>query len=800
MSLGHLRIPWRPLRKRPGLLAGRLLTVTVVVTAVTAVFTVANATFLRPLPFPHAERLVRVYLQPPNTTDFSTANPLHPIVFNRFRDRVTLVERLEGIWFAERAVTSDAEPESVAAGRVSTGFFALFGGTPILGRTFTDAEVEADAKLVVLGHGFWLRRYGGDRGVVGKTLLVDREPHEIVGVVNERFQPEFTGSEFWTPLNLRRLESLNSSFVRTVALLRPGVSGAQAAAELNTLLDAARVESPALKGWRANTLDLQRATYATRRSALLVLLAAAAALVLIATANLANLTLADVTGRRAEFAVRAALGGSRADIMLPEVAQAVVLAAAGGAAGLAAGAWIVPPMLALDPAALFSTEQLAVDWRTALCAWAVAAFVMIASVAAPVCRFAGPGLASELAAGAQRVAGGRVARRLRTIMVASQTALALVLLAAGALVVTTFERSARLAPGFDPAHVVTAQLRLAETAYPTHETRAHFVEQVLERVRATPGVVDAATTLNPFNAGFTFVTLVHVEDRPTPDGQPHTVQYRRVTPEYFRALRIPILRGRTFDRRDSPQGTQVAIVSRLFADRFWPGADPIGRRIRRGASPVWSVVVGVVDDVRDVALDQAPVETVYTSQLQSSAAVAPVSLVVRTSGDPASFVPAIKRAVWTIDPGQPLANVVTMEQFLAKTLGPQRFRSLLVAACGVVGLLLAAIGTYGMTARAVSERTKEVGIRLALGGSRGAVWWTVASSGVRAVSAGAAAGVVIALAAGAGLRALLPGLTGHVGWWSAGAAAVLVAAGTVAAMAAARAATMVEPLRALRAD
>jgi putative ABC transport system permease protein len=278
------------------------------------------------------------------------------------------------------------------------------------------------------------------------------------------------------------------------------------------------------------------------------------------------------------------------------------------------------------------------------------------------------------------------------------------------------------------------------------------------------------------------------------------VQYRRVTPEYFRALRIPILRGRTFDRRDSPQGTQVAIVSRLFADRFWPGADPIGRRIRRGASPVWSVVVGVVDDVRDVALDQAPVETVYTSQLQSSAAVAPVSLVVRTSGDPASFVPAIKRAVWTIDPGQPLANVVTMEQFLAKTLGPQRFRSLLVAACGVVGLLLAAIGTYGMTARAVSERTKEVGIRLALGGSRGAVWWTVASSGVRAVSAGAAAGVVIALAAGAGLRALLPGLTGHVGWWSAGAAAVLVAAGTVAAMAAARAATMVEPLRALRAD
>jgi putative ABC transport system permease protein len=797
----HVQVALRMLRKRPGLTLGRLLTVTLVVTAVSSVFTVANATFLRPLPFPDASRLVRVYLQPPNTSSVTDANPLHPLVFNRFRDRARSFARFEGLWLTERAVSGDAEPESVACGRVSAGFFAMLGGVPAIGRVFTEAEVEADARLVVLSHGLWMRRFGGRASAMGSTLIIDREPHTVVGVMASGFQPEFSPSELWTPLNLRRSENVAASFVRTIALLKPGVTAEQAASELDALLAAIRPEAPAmLRGWAAKTLDLRVATYGTRRAALYMLLAAVAALALIATANLANLTLADVMHRRADFAVRAALGGSRARIAGPEIAQSLLLAGAGGAAGLLGGAWLAPAVLSLDPLALFSRAQLAPDWRGALCALVVAAFVMIAAVAGPVIRVAGPGLASEVA-GNRRASGGRSARRLRVALVASQTALALILLSSGALVVATFQRSSHLDPGFDPANVVTAQIRFPESAYATHEKRVQFIVEVLDRLRATPGVLGAATTLHPFGGGFSFVTLVHVEDRPTPDGEPHTVQFRRISPEYFQTLGIHVLKGRPFESRDAMGSQPVAIVSRRFAERFWPEGDPIGRRIRRGAtSTEWSVIVGVVDDVRDVSMDQAPVETVYTPVLQGSSSSAPAALVVRTAGDPSGFVRVIEQAVWAVDRNQPLANVVTIEQFLASTLGPQRFRATLVAVCGLLGLLLATTGTYGVTARSVSERTKEVGIRLALGGSAARVWWTMAAGSLTAVIAGAVLGVAGSIAAASGLRALLPGLESGALWFSGAAATLLVCVGALAAVAAARSVTAVEPLFALRSE
>jgi putative ABC transport system permease protein len=797
----HLTIALRMLGKRPGLAAGRVLTVTIVVTAVSAVFTVASATFLRPLPFPHADRLVRIYFQPPGRPAFQDANPLTPLQFERFRERLRTFDRIEGIWAVDRALTGDGEADAVPSGRVSAGFFEMFGGQPEIGRVFTEEEAGADAKVVVLGHGLWTRRYGADRAVVGRTVLLDGEAHAIVGVMRRDFDPAFVPSDLWTPLSTRNPMGRTAlSSVVTYGQLRPGRSAAQSQPEIDTVLADLAAETPAaLKGWTAGVRDMRDALYGQQGPAVLMLLAAVAALALIAIANLANLTLADVMFRRGDFAVRAALGASRRNLAAGEIVQALILAGVGGAAGLAGAAWLVPAMLALDSSSAMAAAQAPLDWRVALCGFAGAIVVMMAAVALPVLRLAGPSLASDVTAGSRRAIGGRAARRTRIVLVTAQTALALVLLSSGAQVVSALYRAARLNPGFDPSNVVTGQLRLSAHLFPTELDRALFVDRVVERLRATPGIVNAGTTLNRFTVNGSFVTLVRVEDRPSPDGQGHTVQYRRISPGYLETMRIPLLSGRAFETRDRVGAPLVAIVSRAFARRFWGDADPIGRRIHRGAnSQPWSTIVGVVDDVRDVGLNLEAADMLYTPYYQGSNPAAPVGLVIRTQGDPRGMIDPIKRAIWEVDAKQPLANVVTLEGFLAASLGAHRFRAMLIAACGIIGLLLATIGTYGVTARSVVERTREVGIRLALGGNAVDVWWTVAWGSVRAVVAGAITGVLASIVAGAGLTALLPEIQGGAWRLAAVCAAGLVAVGVLAAMVAARGAIAVDPITALK--
>ena len=797
----HIRIALRMLGKRPGLAAGRLLTVTIVVAAVSAVFTVANATFLRPLPFPNANRLVLAYMMPPGRTEFRDANPFTPRAFDTFRRGVSSLERVEGIWALSRAVGGDAEPEAVVSGRVSAGFFAMFGGRVALGRVFTEEEAVSDAKVAVLGHGLWQRRFAGDPNVLGRTMIVDGEAHEITGVMSSDFEPAFVPSEFWTPLSIRNpnAQAFLSS-VRTFGVLRPGVTVAQAMPDMERMLGLLKADDPTLlKGWTSGLKPLREAQFGQQGPAVLMLLAAVTALGLIAIANLANLTLADVMFRRGDFAVRAALGASRLDIAAEELAQAFVLAAAGGAAGLALAVWLVPALLALDSTRAITAAQAPLDWRVAACGFGVAGIVMILAVAAPIVRLAGPGLAADITAGSRRTAGGRAASRTRVVLVAAQTALALLLLSAGAQIVTALLASGRAKPGFDPSGLVTGQLRLSANAFPEVADRARFVERVIERLLATPGVTAAGTTLNSFTVNGAFTTLVDVEDRPSATGEAYAVQYRRVSPGYFDAMRIAVVRGRAFDRRDTVDAPLVAIVSRGFARRFWGEDDPIGRHVRRGVNQRnWITVVGVVDDVRDVGLNAEPADTLYTPYYQGSSPAAPVGVVVRTNGDPRGMVTSIRRAIWDVDPKQPLANVVTMEQFLSDTLGAQRFRALLVSACGAIGFILAIVGTYGVTARSVVERTREVGIRLALGGAPLRVWWTVAWGSLRAVVAGAVLGIVLSGAASALLAALLPEV--QQGAWGIAliSAAALATVGGAASLIAARAAIAVEPVRALK--
>lgn len=774
------------------------MTIAVVVAAVSSVFAVANVTILPPLPFPEPHRLVRVYFQPPGTTSFADADSLDALAFVRFREWTKTFDVFAGIFALERGVTGDREPESIRSGQVTPGFFELLGARVVQGRTFTTSEFANGEKSVVLSHGLWMRRFGGGP-VLGESLTIDREPHTIVGVVAPDFEPAFTRSEFWTPLDLRKPNAYFSG-IQTIGRLAPGTTVEQAASELNTLLGRVAVEAPsAFNGWKMGARDLKDARYGARRPTLLMLLAAVAALALIAIFNLTNLTLADVSFRQSEIALRAALGGSRARIIHGELMPGVCIAVVGSLLGLAI-VWMVAPIVtALDPSGLLGGRSLHIDWRVAGVALLTAGSVIGAAIVLPMLRMTRTNLAPEIALGSRRTAGASAGRRVRIMLVGAQVALGIVLVASGSVVVATFQKAAQMNAGFDPANVITAQIRMSEIALPTPEARLAFIDRVVSALRETPGVIAASTTLNSFVAGLGGArSLAFVEDRPNPDGTPYAIQSRRITPGYFETMKIRLLHGRDFAESDRLGSQPVAIVSQKFADRFWPGQDALNKRVKRGVTTrEWSVVIGVADDVRDISLDQEPRDTLYTPFRQSAPSPLPVSLVVRAERDVLETLPAIKAAIWKVDPDQPLANVVTLDAFLRDSLGAQRFRALLVSAFAVVGLLLATLGAYAVTARSVVERQREAGVRLALGGEPRLVWWAIVTPALRAVIAGAIGGLALAWGARSALIWLIPetGATDLTGGLRA--AAVLIAAGAIATILAGRSILTLDPLKAL---
>jgi putative ABC transport system permease protein len=535
------------------------------------------------------------------------------------------------------------------------------------------------------------------------------------------------------------------------------------------------------------------------RTPLLLLLAATAFVLLIACANIASLSSAQAVARAGELSLRVALGASKADLIRIHLAELLIVCACGLIPGLLLARFAVTALLAINPAISRTLGAVTIDWRVQAFSALAAVLTAVIASAIPAIRAIRGDMSPVFAASvsAIRTTGSRRAVRAQRALVSIEVALCVALLMAGAVVIKGLHDLSRRSPGYESAGVLTAQIRLPDASYRTPELRAAVVQRLLDEIRALPGVTSASTTQNAFVPGFSYQTLINVKDRPTTDGQPHTVQFRRVSSDYFKTMRIATLGGRVFTDDDTVDRPAVAVVSRRFAEALLPGLDPIGRILTRNNPPALTIV-GVVDDVADVTVTEAPEPTLYLPWAQNNNSGVPVAFVIRTAVDPASLAPAVREALRRIDASLPLRRVQPLDAFVNESTAPERFRTMVLGIIAMLGLVLAAVGISGVTYRGVIDRTKEFAVRLALGSERAAVVRLVLVESMRDLAIGVVAGV----GGGMALGGLLSHSLEHVGKVDAlttgGSLAVITAVGIAAALLPALRVMRVQPAEVLR--
>jgi putative ABC transport system permease protein len=795
----ELRQACRGLIRRPAYAAASIATLALVIGVNAALFAAISATLFRPIPLESGARTVQIYLMPPGLSDPKFRNPLHAIDLVRFRERARSVTRIAAFTTVDRVLSFDGgEPAVINTAAVSAEMFRLAIDKPSLGRAFTEEEETLRTPLLVISYGAWQRRLGGDRSVIGRKVELDGDPYTIVGVMPRSFPPTFLEAEAWTPLGITKSANPaeGRTYIQTIAQLADGASFEQADSEVRAIVaDLARELPKTHQGWTGGILSFRDWQYGAFRAPLVVLFCAVVALLLIASANIASLTLAHVTARSGELALRRAIGATRWAVARLVLLEISMINLVGAALALAIGAWLLPTLLAIAPATTRVLGVVSIDWRVA--AYAMGCALLSSLVAGLMPALNAADAAPALNASNTRSTGSRERQRWRNALLIAQTAICVGLLVSGGLLVRAMERTSRLSLGYDPSNVLTAQLQLPPSRYASGPERVAAMQRIFDRIAAIPGVTHSGATMNRFTPGFNYQTLVEIENQPKPDGSAHTVQFRRVSDTYFSAMRIRVERGRVFTSQDSLSTPTVAVVSRSFAERFWPSLDPIGRRMKRGTSSAMTVI-GVVDDVSDVDLLLPPEPTIYAAWSQTANVAFPMGLILRTAGDPEQLTPAVRAAVASVDPLLALDRIQSLDTFLADSLAPQKFRTTLMLGLALVGLMLGAIGIAGVTARSVAERMPEFGVRLALGCDSGALWRRAVTDQVRVVGVGAIGGVVLALAASRVLAAMLPETGGFDVTVVVGAVALLSATALVSAALPAARVLRVNPVAVLR--
>ena len=808
-----VRFGLRMLAKTPGFTAVAVLTLALGIGATTAIFSAVYAVLLKPIPFKDGSRLV--FVEKKNPPRGWIHNPISPTEILAWREESGAFEDLAAYTQSSCVLTGAGEAEEDPCEVASSNLFHVLGAAPLLGRAFSPDEDKQDAPLVaILSHGLWRRRFGEDPGAIGRAIEINHASYTIVGVMPGNFShlygtPYGAIPALWIAgIALSPSHTWNDYF--GIGRLKPGISLHQA--EARTLQVSARIgqEHPDLKGWRAEMLSIRTMVSGDTRPALMVLMGAVFFVLLIACANMANLLLARGTSRAVEFAVRNALGAGQGRVVRQLLTESLLIALTGGVLGVLVAAWACKGMTLLAPKFLLNAAPGlaggATDWR-------VLAFALLTILAttllfglAPAIASARANLSETLKESGRGHGQSRRRGRFRSVLAVTEIALAVVLLAGAGLMVRTMAQLSGVNLGLNPGHVLTMRVPLSGDRYKEPRGQAEFWDHAIARVEALPGVESAGVSRGlPIGdwAGQFFTTA---DDPNPPAGHVPDANYVVASPDYFRTLQIPLRRGRSFNTHDTQSGVKVAIVNEELARFYWPGQDPLGKQVRPGGSAApWLTIVGIAGNVHSQGPDQGFHAEIYVPYAQYpwvAGLLGPEHLLVRTStaARPESLIRAVIRDVHRLDAGVPVADIMTLEQVAREPMAEQRMVMALMVSFAGLALVLSALGTYSVLSYAMAQRTREIGMRMALGAQRGDVLRLVLGSGLRLTVLGMTVGFAAAMVLTRSMTGLLFGVGATDPATFAAVIVVLAVCSLLACYVPARRAINVDPITALRHD
>jgi putative ABC transport system permease protein len=800
--LTDVRYGLRGLRKNPGFTAVAILTLALGIGANTAIFSVVNAVLLRPLPFQNAGRLVRAF----GTFPISNESDVSPPDFLDYRAQNHVFDHLEGLIDGNTIfnLAGSDKPTQVKGTVVTAGFFDLLGIQPLLGRTFVAAdEGVSRPQVVVLSHQLWRERFGGDASAIGKSVVLDGSRMTVVGVLREDV-PLFSDGDLWipAPFEVTGMKSREARFLRVYGVLKAGTTMAQAQAELDTISARLTKQYPDSNAeWGMRLVPLQTSLVGDVRPALLVLLGAVALVLLIACANVASLLLARNTSRTREIAIRVTLGAGRLRLVRQMLTESVLLALAGGAAGIVLAKWGVDFLKGLAPENLPRLNEVSVSGT-------VLAFTGCVALLTGILFGLGPALQASRRDTTQNLKEGGAAgqsrskHRAHNVLVIAEVALSLVVLIASGLLVNSFWRLTHVNPGFDPSNIVTAQISVTGPELEKEAQRRAFFDQLQERTVSMPGVESAGFVSElplDHQGNDTYVAIA--EHPPVRPADRLNADIRVVAGDYFQTMRIPLLEGREFTPRDTADSTFTVLINEPFAKRFFAGEDPVGKHLQiyEGEPEfVTREIVGVVGGIKHIALQEALRPEMFLPYAQR--AQLRMNIVVRSAGNPLSIASAIRSAVSSLDPNEATSDFRTLGEIVSSSAAGDRFNTFLLAGFGGMALLLTAAGIFGVLSYLVAQRTREIGLRMALGARRPDISRVIVGHGMRLVLTGVGMGLLGAYGLTRWMSSFLFGIAPTDTLTFLAVSALLATAGFLACYLPARRAMRVDPMVALRSE
>jgi predicted permease len=801
--LQDIRYGFRNLIKHRGFTAIILITLAVGIGANTAIFSLVNATLLRPLPFKDPDQLVMVW----GTAPEASRRPFSEPNFLRYREQNHVFEQLASFNSVGINLTEGANPERVRGARVSADFFNLLGVQPVMGRTFLPGDDQAGHdEVAILSDDFWRRRFGSDPGIVGHKILIEAKPYTVIAVLPEGFDFSvpgyFANAELWVPSVLRNDEAQRGKdYLRVIGRLKAGVSLAQGQAEMKAIAQGLTTEHPELGAIGIDLIPLREQIVGDTRQILLLLLGAVGFVLLIACANVANLQMTRASGRQKEFAIRTALGASRLRVIQQLVTESLLVSLIGGALGLALGWAVMRFVLQPDLGGLrVGVTGNHIDLVVILYALMISILTGVLFGLTPAFYSSSSTLSASLKEGGKGSGSSSGGQRLRSLLTVSEIALSLVLLVGAGLLLRSFSQLLKVAPGFETERILSLRLVLPAYSYPNKTKQAAFYAQATERIAALPGVVTAgAISALPLTASRHSADFIIQGHESVAASQLPVAETRTVTPNYFQVMSIPLMAGRTFGEADTSTAPPVLIINQTLARHFFANENPVGQRITFDtppATPAWFTIVGVVHDVHDLGLDAQPEPEIYQPYQQDTLPY--MNLVVRVDGDPRNLAGAVRNEIRTLDKNLPIGVPEPMETTVASSVAPRKFNMIILGVFAGLAMLLAMVGIYGVMSYAVSQRTQEIGLRMALGAQRSDVLRLVLVGGMKLAFIGVAIGLAIALLLTRLMSTLLFGVTPGDVVTFATVTFILSLVALLACYIPARRATKIDPLVALR--